>query len=377
MRVLQVVESFDTQATEAWLLQLTRLARSSYPEINWTFLCLGVNPGRLERDVLDVGAQLVHARCGLSRPARLLVEVRRIMRLGRFDVLHCHHDVMSAIPLLASVGIPFRKRIVHVHNTAIALPTPNRLKVACLRPCFRQTCLRADNIVGVSQDALDAILAGRAPRPARDRVIHCGIDCERYRRNGAEATRQRMELGFASDSKILLFVGRMIPYKNPTFVVEILKELHRSDPRFAAVFAGTGPCEEEVRSAAENSEIAHRVKILGWRDDIPRLMHACDLFVWPGVEHPKEGLGLGVVEAQAAGLPVLMSLNVPEEAVVIPELVRTLPLSAGAHKWAQTILSLLNQRRPSRDECCSLVDASTFSIQQSLENIVSLYRQKM
>lgn len=136
--------------------------------------------------------------------------------------------------------------------------------------------------------------------------------------------------GFSEGAKVLLFVGRMIPYKNPLFVIDVLHRLCELGHDFAAVFAGIGPLEEQVRERARQTGLDEKVSVLGWRDDVPQLMHACDVLVWPGIEEPKEGLGLGVVEAQAVGLRVIMSRNVPAEAVVIPPLVKMLSLSAGS-----------------------------------------------
>ena len=227
--------------------------------------------------------------------------------------------------------------------------------------------------MGVSHEALDAMLAGHQRRSSRDCVIHCGIETRRFRRDETKAIELRQSLGLGSDAKILLFVGRMTTYKNPRFVVEVLEHLQQKGAHFAAVFAGTGPCEIDVREMARQKGLSERVRVLGWRQDVPELMQACDLLIWPGLEDPKEGLGLGVVEAQAAGLPVLMSRNVPKEAIVVPELVKILPLPEGPQAWAEAGMALLQRIRPDRQESLALIEASSFSIEQSADNIASLY----
>ena len=376
-RVLHIVENFNNQAIESWLLKVLRLARREQPHIEWSFFCVLGKPGAMDEAVREVGARIIHSAYKVKSKKAFLSGLRAAMRCERPDVLHCHHDIMSALPLLASAGLPFRRKIVHVHNTSISLPTSNPLKAALMRAPFRQICLRADQIVGVSQDALDAMLGGHRRRPGRDRVIHCGIETDRFRRDEARVSELRHSFGFAPNAKILLFVGRLIAYKNPNFVVEALSHLHQKDARFAAVFAGTGPFEDEVRELARQKRLQDRVRVLGWRQDVPELMQACDLLIWPSVEEPKEGLGLGIVEAQAAGLPVLMSRNVPEEAVVVPELVKTLPLPEGPQRWAEAVVALLHRARPARHESLARVEASSFSIEQSADNIVALYEDQV
>ena len=373
VRVLQIVENLNDQAVESWLFKVLSLSRKRHPHLEWTFFCGLGRPGNMDESMMQMGARVVHSAHDIAHKRAFLTSLRQVMRQDHYDVLHCHHDIMSALPLLASIGLPFRRRIVHVHNTTMSLPTPNRLKQALVRSPFRQICLRADKIVGVSQDALDAMLAGHKRRPGRDCVIHCGIETQCFRRDEAKAHDLRQSFGLGTDAKILLFVGRMIAYKNPNFVVEVLSHLHQKDKNFAAVFAGTGPFEDEVRELARQKGLQERVRVLGWRQDVPELMQACDLLIWPGVEEPKEGLGLGIVEAQAAGLPVLMSRNVPEEAVVVSELVQILPLSEGPQAWAEAVLSMLQCPLPARSESLSRVAASSFSIEQSADNIAALY----
>lgn len=373
MRVLHVVESIDYQAVESWLLQVLNIAKDKYPGIHWTFFCSLSKPGEREHVARQLGATVLRSPFELRTPLRYLASLHQIMKQGRYDVLHCHHDIMSALPLLASYGLPFRRRIVHVHNTSISLPTPHAIKATVMRFPLRNICLRADRIVGVSRDALAAMLGGQPPRPSRDTVVHCGIDLRPFERDEAAAARLRMSFSFGDDAKVLLFVGRMIPYKNPGFVVELLESLCQRDARFAAVFAGKGPLEDRVLEQARTKGLEHRVRVLGWRRDVPLLMHASDILVWPGVENPKEGLGLTVVEAQAAGLPVLMSRNVPAEAVVLPELVEILPLDSGTQAWSAAVIELLARVRPDPAQALRRINESSFTIASSAENLVALY----
>lgn len=373
VRLLHVVESFDGQAVESWILNVVRCAKQIDRTVHWTFFCIQTAAGVLDDQVREMDATVIHTRHPIGSKLRFIASLRKTMAEGAYDVLHCHHDLMSAPALLASAGLPFRRRIVHIHNTALSIPTSNPVKIALMREPMRHVCLHAaDGIVGVSREALDAMLAGRSSRPGRDQVVHCGIDTNRF--TGASCDRLRRDLGVPVEAKVLLFVGRMTTYKNPLFVIEILEQLGSQNGDFYAVFAGKGPLEEEARNCARARGLGTRVRVLGWRTDVPELMQSADVLVWPGVEEPKEGLGLGVVEAQAAGLRVVMSRNVPEEAVVLPELVRTLSLSSGAARWAEEITSLINNEMPARETALAAVKASSFAIEQSTKNVLDLYR---
>ena len=83
---------------------------------------------------------------------RFIRSLRAVMKVGNYDILHCHHDIMSAAYLAASAGLPFRKRIVHVHNTSLSLPTQNRVKAELVREPMRQMCLRMADQTGEVRD---------------------------------------------------------------------------------------------------------------------------------------------------------------------------------------------------------------------------------
>jgi len=117
--------------------------------------------------------------------------------------------------------------------------------------------------------------------------------------------------------------------------------------------------------------LRERIRFLGVRKDIERLMIGSDVLLFPS---RGEGLGMAVVEAQAAGLPVLASDVVPRECVVVPELVRFQKVEAGEAAWADDLLKLAAQRR-NITEPNRRVAASAFSICQSAYALLKLYSQ--
>lgn len=372
--MLQVVENLDNRAVEAWLVRVFRRAIEQQPHIEWTFFCVLPKAGEFDQEVREAGGHVIHSEHELGNKVSFMASLRRVMRQGHYDILHCHHDIMSAAYLLASTGLPFKKRIVHLHNTALSLPTPNRLKTELLRGPLRQVCLQmADQIVGISQEALESLVGTTSPRPERDRVVHYAVDTTRFRNATVDPFSFREQLGLSPNARILLFVGRMVEYKNPLFVVDVLEQVARIDADAVAVFVGTGDQESAVKSSAEQKGLTNRVRLLGFREDVADVMLASDALIWPSQEQPKEGLGLGIIEAQAAGLPILMSQSVPLEAIVVSELVEVLPLAAGPAAWAEGVLQMCQRPVPTRHECLVQVESSSFAMQAGVDSLLALY----
>ncbi len=373
-RLFHVIESLDNNAVESWLIRIFQRASKEYPGYEWTFFCTLPEPGEFDGVVTEYGGKVIHSVCEIGNKLRFLTSLRKVMRAGHYDVLHCHHDVMSAAYLTASIGLPFRQRIVHLHNTSLSLPTPSRIKSDLAREPMRQVCLQmADQIVGSSRDALESLVGTKSHDPERHRVVHYGIDTRKFASPKISREELRRQLGVNGAAKVLLFVGRIVDYKNPQLVIEILEQLLKIDTTAVAVFAGKGNLETDLRRLIEQKNLMDKVRLLGFRDDVPELMLACDVLIWPSLETPKEGLGLGIIEAQAAGLPVVMSRSVPAEAIVIPELVRTLPLVSGAAAWAFAVAQILSSEVPTRAESLARINESTFSMRQGLENFMKLY----
>jgi len=117
--------------------------------------------------------------------------------------------------------------------------------------------------------------------------------------------------------------------------------------------------------------LADRIKLLGARSDVPRLMLGSDLLLFPSIA---EGLGMVAVEAQAAGLPVLASDAVPQECAVVDGMVTFLPLSAGSQHWATQTLAAMIASKP--DPCAAnhQVSKSSFSIGNSAKKLLKIYQ---
>jgi glycosyltransferase involved in cell wall biosynthesis len=291
---------------------------------------------------------------------------------GRYDVLHCHHDLVSALYLLASTGLSIRRRIVHVHNADEALPTPSRFKQHLFREPMRRVCLTmADRVVGISGHTLDKFLSGRARRGTRDVVHYYGLNPAPVAK--ADRSALRRELGLPSEALILLFAGRLVPEKQPLFALDVMAELHRLEPRAVGVFAGAGSLEQVLRSRSREAGLESVVRLLGWRTDVPEIMGCCDWFILPHPEQPMEGFGVAVVEAQLAGLRMLLSTGVADDPLLPTASFRRLSLSAGPKTWALAAADLMRTSVPSRTAAATALQNSQMNMDRALDGLIGLH----
>jgi len=373
-RVLHIVENLNRGAVENWLLRMLRHARERGIDVDWTFYCVVGRSGAIEGDARALGARVIHSPVPIVKKAEFVRALRAELRRGDYDVLHCHHDLVSAIYLLAALGMPIRRRIVHVHNAGEALPTPSRLKQRLYREPLRRVCLTfADRIVGISNHTLDTFLAGRARRPERDSVHYCGLDPTPFQNVAADRAGFRHQWNLPEDALILLFGGRLVPEKNPVFAVDVLAHLRSFEPRAGAVFAGSGSQERDVLARVRELGMENSVRLLGWRNDLPEIMSCSDWFILPPPDHSVEGFGLVVVEAQLAGLRMLLSNGILNDPLLSTAIFRRLAVSEGPMMWAKAAVDLLRRPAPSRAAAIAAFGESPMNMDQALDGLLGLY----
>ena len=273
-----------------------------------------------------IGCRVHHCQLVWRNLPRFVYQLGIMLHRGRYDVVHCHADYLSGLILPVARMAGARIRICHVHATRFIFqerrPVTRHLAGWLLR---RLSVWDGGICVGTSPAAIDAYLAGLKGR-MRNCVCVCGIPCADYRAAvNAERQTIRQSLKWPDRAKVILHVGRHNEAKNLFFLMEIFAEIQRQDCDALFVMAGSGPLTPALQDKAHALGISQRVCFVGSRDDVAQLMRAADLFLFPSLF---EGLGLVVIEAQAVGLPSLISDIVPLEVEMVNGLVHRLPLTA-------------------------------------------------
>jgi glycosyltransferase involved in cell wall biosynthesis len=184
----------------------------------------------------------------------------------------------------------------------------------------------------------------------------------------------RQEWNIPADAWVIGHVGRFEPQKNHDFLVRVAAEVVRQKPNTYLVLVGQGSLRSQVEQQVETLKIGDRVIFTGPRSDIAAILLGCfDAFIFPSIH---EGLGVVLVEAQAAGLPCLASDVVPIEADVVPNLVRRLPLEQSPVEWAHTLLThVQNTPRKSVQETLPSLKQSPFNMENSVPLLEALYSE--
>lgn len=368
-RILHVVGRVDQFGIAVSLMHMLRIVdRQRY---RMDFLALNEQTGTQEEDARALGCRVISCSAQRTRPWHFARDFGEALRqFGPYDIIHSHVHLASGhvLRLADRHGVPLR--IAHSRNdTRVAEARrawPRRLYGALMRRWIRQ---HANVRLAISRSAAEDLFGPDWQR-AGVRLIYSGRDFSGFADPAPRAAVRRM-LGIPADAFVLGHVGHFDWRKNHRSVVAVANELIRRVPNAWLLLIGDGPCQGEIEALVRSLGITDRVVFAGVRSDVPRLVTgAMDVFVFPS-HH--EGLGLAAVEAQAAGLPCLLSDVLPEEIDVIPQLVHRLSLTAPPALWAERILSMADAPRPSPGEAYRLVQASEFSVKRTTAQLCRIY----
>ena len=260
---------------------------------------------------------------------------RQLLEENRYDVVHLNiFQGMSLYyaHLAKRAGVPVR--IAHSHNTDLRPSRTRKLKLWLHRTFSNRYAADATAFWACSGAAAEFMF----PRSALERsgftFIPNGIRTERFRFDAAAREAVRRELGL-DNCFVIGSVGRLCYQKNQEFLLGVLASLLKMRPDSRLLLVGEGESRSMLEKRAAELGIAESVLFYGVTGRVERLFWAMDVFAFPS---RFGGLGIVAVEAQAAGLPVICSEAVPDEASVT-EQAQTVELAAGAEAWAEVLLN--------------------------------------
>ena len=259
---------------------------------------------------------------------------RQILQQNHYDILHIHafQGLSSYYAKIAQqCGVPCR--ILHSHNTALRKSKLRLMKSAVHTSAKKHFSQYADIFWACSEDAAHFLFPEELLQKKGFRWIPNGIELKKFSFQPEIRQQIRRQLGW-DDNLIIGHVGRLCYQKNQLFLLDIFKEIYRKNPCSRLLLAGEGEYRELLQKKISALHLEHVVLLYGVSDHIEHLLWAMDAFVFPSLF---EGLGIAVIEAQAAGLPVVCSDQIPHEAMVSPS-VLPLPLTYCALDWAEAVL---------------------------------------
>ncbi len=368
IRILQTVFSMDIGGVETWLMHILRNIDREQYRLDFAVHLSG--PGTHEEEIRALGSN-IHVCAPLTRPWRQLPRFRRILREhGPYDIMHAHTPMLGPLLWLARrAGVPVR--ILHTHNDFSRRPPAGLLSRLYFSGALRLARRSLTHALACSEAAATGTFSSGWREDSRVQVLYCGEDFDAFE-EPVDRAEVRREFDLPANAFVIGHVGRFARQKNHQFIIEIAREILPLDESIRFLLIGDGPLRGEIESAVDEAGLRANIRFAGNRRDVPRLLKgAVDVFLLPSLH---EGLGLVLIEAQAAGLPAVFADSITPEADVVPELATRLSLSLPPDAWAQAILRV-KQTPPtvSGETALAALRGSHFAVEQSVSALGGLY----
>lgn len=279
-----------------------------------------------EEEFVDNGSIVYKIPSRKSNPALFYYELLCFFRKHKeYQIVHHHLNSCSSIDPLIIAKLFNRKTIAHSHNEYKGNKFISRMLHNInkhLLPYFCDVNIACSNAAGKS------IFKDKSFT-----IVNNGIDIQKYIFDEKVRENYREKLGLTGKF-VVGHIGRFKYQKNHDFLIDIFKEVHQKNPNSVLLLIGEGPMQLEVERKVKVLNLSDSVIFLGVRTDIPELLQAMDIFVLPS---RYEGLGIVLIEAQAAGLHSIIADSIPNDAFVT-NLIEAVMLKKSPEVWAQQIL---------------------------------------
>ena len=297
-----------------------------------------------------------------SRKKGLFTYIMRLSSLlkeNSYDVIHVHsNSATAAIELALAKKYHIPKRIVHNHTSICDHKTLHAL----LNPFFQGLYTDA---VACSQKAGEWIFPD-----GHYRILQNGINTERYRFSRQAREEIRGQYGIPDSAFVMGHVGKIYKPKNHRFLVEVFDDYHRTMPNSVLLLVGDGVMRGEIEADVKRRGLQDSVIFSGMQSAPERFLSAMDVFVFPSVW---EGMPLSLIEAQASGLPCLISDTI-DEGAIITDRVQRLGIAGGTSQWIQELEAMTTAHREAgSDESIKKIKACGFDSKYNAQKLEELY----
>ncbi|MCR4586625.1 MAG: glycosyltransferase [Lachnospiraceae bacterium] len=370
VNVLQVIGELELGGAESRIMDITR--RLDPERCHYDFLVFNQKRQHYDSEAEALGCRIYR----LSPRFRLYNWGSYRRALEKFfyahpeiDIVQGHMTSSARIYLKAAKKAGVKCTIAHARSAG----TDPGIKGMITRYMRLGLDRCADELFACSTEAAAAVYGRAAYESGRVRIIPNALELAEFAPGAAvcdKAAEIRERYGL-TDAYVVGHVGRFHYAKNHEFLLEIFEKIKRKKPGAKLLLVGGGEREGFIRETAERLKLSDDCIFAGMQADTAPFYSVMDVMVFPS---RYEGLPGTVVEAQAAGVPCIMSDAVTKE-VAVTELVKTMSLTAGSDSWADAALMTVRERDGDNAGNIEILKDKGFDVNAQTEMLMDLYER--
>lgn len=370
IRVLHVLSSLRPGGSQTLIMKIYR--NIDRDRVQFDFAVRTQKPDYYDEEIQSLGGRIFHLPWETENPLSFVSYKNALENIlkndGPFHVVHSHSNFHSGYILQIANKAEVQVRIAHSHNTAVG-------KTSWMRNLWAQLMRRkilnnATHLLACSPAAAKFLYGSQFDQDNRYMLLPNAIDLDPYEKSNDDQTLWREKTGLPVDGYLIGHIGRFDKQKNHALLLQIFVALLEIIPEARLILVGEGDLQQQMKHYAVEKGIVNKVHFLGVRLDVPEILAALDVFVFPSFY---EGLGIVLIEAQAAGVPCVASDKVPEEVDLGLGLVQFISLDLNTQVWAQVTKKAATCYVPVWKERKTVLKERGYDIQRSAVITKNLY----
>ncbi len=359
IRVLQVVTYMGRGGLETMLMNYYR--HMNRDKVQFDFLVHRDFEADYDQEILSMGGKLFHVSRLIPWSRGYREKLKSFFHAHpEYKIVHVHQDCLSSVALECAKECGILVRIAHSHNSN----QDKNIKYIMKQHYRKKIPQFATELFACGKDAGDWMFTGH-----RYKILYNAINTSVYTYSFEKAVTIREKL-HVEQNLVIGHVGRFDAQKNHTFLLDIFSECVNIVPNARLLLVGDGEGRTQIQEKAKSLGLEEKVIFTGVRNDVADLLQAMDVFVFPSLY---EGVPVTMIEAQASGLPCVISDGVPKDCVITSGLVTSMKLSDRPCDWAKHIAAQLNRKRENHLE---EIQAAGYDIVTAAKELENFYLKK-
>lgn len=369
-KILHIVGGMGKGGTETMLMNIYR--KIDRNKIQFDFLYTTNEETYYDKEIKKLGGNILRIDSlnifKINKMGNQIYDC--INRNGPYQAIHAHTLFNCGIAMRAAKKSGVDIRISHSHTTADnEVGLARKIYISLMRKLILDN---STNLLACSDLAGEYLFGAENIKSDKYTMFPNLISYENIIDvNYGDVEKFKIENKLQEDNLIIGHIGTFKESKNQKFLLKIVKVLKERNKDVKLLLVGDGSMRDELENMCKDLDISDRVIFTGTRDDIDVILNSMDVFVFPSTF---EGLGLVLLEAQAAGLPCVVSEAIQPEADLQLGLFRKLNLSDGAESWANKIIEVHGKKETDKQKILHAFDGQGYSTEKCISKLLSIYK---
>jgi glycosyltransferase involved in cell wall biosynthesis len=363
IRILHVVGAMNRAGTETMLMNIYR--NMNREKVQFDFISYSQQEAHYDEEIISLGGRIIK----LSNTQSIKELYQAITKYGPYQAVHSHTLFHCGIASIAALLAGVKIRISHAHTTLDnSSSIIKKVYIKLMRFIINNF---STNLLACSKGAGSYLFGGKWVFNKKYSYFPNVINYSKFLCvPNTEVEEFKVNEGLENDL-VMGHIGRFMEAKNHEFLLEILKYVIKIDSKIKLLLVGDGDLRDQIEKKAIQEGIDQNIRFVGIKENISTMLHCMDVFVFPSLY---EGLGLVLLEAQASGVPCIVSEAIQPEADLQIGLVSKLLLSDGAEVWGDKILEFANRKEKDVAKIITRFEQNGYSLTEGISKLMNIYK---